>query len=26
VVVSGATWILAAWRGGRLSTAQVIEA
>jgi MFS family permease len=26
VVVSGAIWILAAWRGGRLSTAQVIEA
>ncbi|MEO8881022.1 MAG: MFS transporter [Gemmatimonadaceae bacterium] len=26
VVVSGAIWMLAAWRGGRLTTAQVVEA
>jgi MFS family permease len=26
VVVSGAIWMLAAWRGGRLSTAQAVEA
>lgn len=26
VVVSGAIWMLAAWRGGRLPTAQVVEA
>jgi sugar phosphate permease len=26
VVVSGAIWMLAAWRGGRLSTAEVVEA
>lgn len=26
VLVGGAIWMLAAWRGGRLSTAQVIEA